>query len=660
MGDCQQQYSFGPFTLVPSQYVLLRNGLPTPLTPKAFEILVVLVQNHGRLLEKAELIQAVWHDTFVEEGNLSVMICLLRKTLGEEHKYIQTVAKRGYRFVAEVNTLPVEVCPFPPRHFEPKQLVENDPVRTESLVSPSPDVGAVVLESVKKESLVVSVGRRPRIFSQRALVSLGVAAGVILLATSVWVGAKAKIHAATSFQIRSLAVLPFETIGTETAGDYLGLGTADALIAKLRGTAKISTRSTREIQKYQNTLQDPRDTGREQGVDAVIDGCIQRAGDRVRVTAELVRVSDGAQLWSDAFDEDFINVFSVEDMVSARIASEIPLDADAKKDWKKDTAVAARTPNSDAYQSYLIGRYFWNERTGKGLEKSIDYLQHAIELDHTFAKAYAGMADSYAMLGLYTVRPPNEAFPKAKAAAVKALELDGDLAEAHATLGFVHFYYDWDGVAAEKEFGTALRLDPNYAMAHSWRGFNLVVMGRSSEAIREAKMAQAADPVSAIIGTNAAWVYLLAGEDDMARGVLQRVIELDPNFPRAHFRLGNVYEHMNKYSEAITEYEKAVSLSDGDTYYLGYLGHAYAMSKMNARADKSLRKLEELKSMRYVPPFAIALIYFGMGDKDHGFEFFENASADRSTSMAYIKLDPSLNSLHSDPRFTILLQRTNF
>jgi DNA-binding winged helix-turn-helix (wHTH) protein/TolB-like protein/tetratricopeptide (TPR) repeat protein len=637
MSDYQHQYAFGPFLLNPAQRELLRDRHVIPLPPKAFDTLVVLVQNPSRLLEKAELLEAVWHDTFVEEGNLCVTVSLLRKAFGDEHGYIKTVSKRGYRFVAEVNVLQTEACTVRQEYPEV-----------------TPAVQKTVLD--RGGGTMVSVGES-RLTRRAAVLFAGVLGG-ILLALYVWLSAGATIHATKTLEIRSLAVLPFETLGAKVGDEYLGLGMADALISKLGSTAKIVTRPTRAIQKYYNTSQDPRAAGREQGVDAVVDGCIQRAGDRVRVTAQLIRVADGMQLWAGTFDEEFTNLFTVEDTVSTQVAGSIRLEVTA---WKnKERLAKPPSKSSEAYQSYLIGRYFWNERTGKGLEKGLDYLKHAIDLDPTYAEAYAGIADSYAMLGLYTERPPNEAFPKAKAAATKALELDSELAEAHATLGFVHFYYDWDGMAAEREFSTALQENPNYAMAHSWRGFNLVVMGRSSEAIREARLAQAADPVSAIIGTNAAWVYFLAGQDDQALAVLQRVIEINPDFPRAHFRLGNIYEHMSQYPHAIAEYEKAILLSAGDTYYQASLGHAYAMSGRIAGADESLHKLEELSAKRYVPPYSIALIYVGMGDKDRAFEWLERASTDRSTSMAYLNLDPTLNGLQSDPRFATLLQRTKF
>jgi DNA-binding winged helix-turn-helix (wHTH) protein/TolB-like protein/Tfp pilus assembly protein PilF len=636
MSDYRYQYAFGPFLLKPAEHELLRNSQSVPLNPKTFEVLVTLVENHGRLLEKRELIRAVWRDTFVEDGNLCVTVSLLRKAFGAEHEYIQTVSKCGYRFVAEVNVLSPEAGTV--RQQDPGvQLATREAV---PVVRNSPMLAQ----------------RKFRSRSVAAMSVLAMLAG-ILLTSGIWPRVRAAIHAKKGSEIRSLAVLPFDTLGIRTGDEYLGLEMADALIAKLGSTTKIAMRPTRTIQKYQNLSQDPRVVGREQSVDAVLDGRIQRAGDRVRVTAELIRIADGMQLWSDTFDEEFTNLFAVEDAVSARVASSIRLELTGEQ---KQRLTKRPTTNSEAYQSYLRGRYFWNERTGKGLEKSLDYFRHAIDLDPAYARAYAGMADSYSMLGLYTVLPPMEAFSKARAAALKALEIDSSLAEAHATLGFVHFYYDWDGPAADKEFLIALQEDSNYAMAHSWRGFNLSVMGRFSEAMMEARLAQAADPLSAIIGTNAAWVYFLAGRNDQAIEILQKVIEMDANFPRAHFRLGNIYEDQGKYRLAIGEYEKAVQLSEGDAYYLASLGHAFAMSGKLGEAAKILHHLEEVSATRYVPPYAIALIYIGIGNEHDGLEWLERASADHSTSVAYLRVDPTLNRLRHEPRFAVLVQQTNF
>ncbi|HVR27554.1 MAG TPA: tetratricopeptide repeat protein [Candidatus Polarisedimenticolia bacterium] len=630
MNDCRRQFAFGPFVLDPVAHDLLRDGQAVPLTPKAFDVLLVLVQNHGRLLDKEELIRAVWPDTFVEEGNLYVMVSILRKVFGE-HGYIHTVPKHGYRFVGEITLLPVEEALGPEENTVP---------------APAPHE-AVTRRGSNSELAVLT-------FRVACVVAV---VGGILLTVGIWSRTEPTIHGVKRSEIRSLAVLPFETMGASTGDENLGLGMADALITKLDSAGQVTTRPTRAIQKYQNIAQDPRAVGREQNVDAVLDGSIQRSTDRVRVTARLIRVGDGVQLWSDTFEEQFTSFFAVEDAVSARVAGSIQ----AALTGEPNERLAKRPASSgEAYQAYLRGRYFWNERTSDGLKKGLNNFRRAIELDPGYPEAYAGIADSYAMLGLYTVLPPNEAFPKAKAAAIHALELDSTLAEAHATLGFVHFYYDWDGAAAEKEFASALQGNPHYAMAHSWRGFNLAVMGRLSEAIREATLAQTDDPLSAIVGTNAAWVYFLARQNDKAIETLESVIEMDPNFPRAHFRLGNIYEHQGQYDRAIAEYEKAVQLSAGDTYYEASLGHAYAMSGMVAEAEKSLQHLEEQSARRYVPPYGIALIYLGMGNKHHGLEWLERASADRSTSMAYLRVDPTLNSLRSEPRFASLVKQTNF
>lgn len=637
MSDCQHQFAFGPFVLDPVAHDLLRDGQSVPLTPKAFDILLVLVQNHGRLLDKEELIRAVWPNTFVEEGNLYVMVSILRKVFGD-HGYIQTVPKHGYRFVGEITLLPLA-----------EAVVRQE--QAAQVVAP-----AVVPAVAQREGVAELSLPKLRVPAFR-VASVAAVLGAILLALAIWSNMEPTIHGMKRVEIRSLAVLPFETLGAQAGDEYLGLGMADALITKLGSTGKIATRPTRAIQKYQNISQEPRAVGREQNVDAVLDGSIQRSTDRVRVTARLIRVADGMQLWADTFDEDFTNLFAVEDAVSARVAGSIQLELTGEQ---KERLAKRPTSNSEAYQAYLRGRYFWNERTGEGLKKGLSNFRRAVDLDPTYAEAYAGIADSYAMLGLYTVLPPNEAFPKAKAAAIHALELDSALAEAHATLGFVHFYYDWNGAAAEKEFATALQENPHYAMAHSWRGFNLAVMGRAAEAIKEATLAQTDDPLSAIVGTNAAWVYFLARQNGKAIETLENVIEIDPNFPRAHFRLGNIYEHEGQYDRAIAEYVKAVQLSAGDTYYEASLGHAYAMSGMVAEAEKSLHHLEELSSRRYVPPYAIALIYLGMGNKHHGLEWLEKASADRSTSMAYLRVDPTLNSLRSEPRFASLVKQTNF
>ncbi len=528
-------YEFGPFRLDPTERLLLRDGHPVPLTPKAFDVLMVLLRHSGHLVEKKELIEAVWPTSFVEEGNLSVMIHALRKAFGSDHRdhtYIETVSKRGYRFAAEVKL--IEFAPFPPPSFIQRGQIE--PTTSPRLTVTLPTI------SLRSSSSPASSGwEHPlpsRVERGRRLLWLLVAlVPVVATGTFLWMKiAPRREPVAVASQValaRSLAVLPFATIGENTDDIYLGLGISDAVTTKLGNTRKIVIRPTSAMARYVGAARDPEAAGREQKVDAVLDGRIQRAGDRIRLTVQLIRVSDGAQMWGDTFDEKYTNIFAVEDTVSEQVARSIRLELTGEEQKR---LTQRPTENSAAYQAYVKGRYFWNKRTTEGLRKGLEYFQEAVALDPAYTQAYAGIADSYALLGLFTVMSPKVAFPKAKEAATKALEMDPELADAHATLGFVGLYYDCDGLAAENEFRRALRSNPNYALAHTWYGENLAAMGRFGEAIAEAKRAEAEDPLSLTISTNIGLISYLAGQNDQAIEAFKKAIEIDPNFPRAHFR----------------------------------------------------------------------------------------------------------------------------
>ena len=638
-------YEFGPFQLAPPERLLLCDGRPVPMTPKAFDLLVVLVERGGHLVEKDELLKAVWHGSFVEEGNLSVTVSFLRKALNDDrglHKYIETVSKRGYRFVADVRQVGEPESMLPQlRPAEPRVNEEKSKAREP-------------LSAVMLRPATVPPTRTFR------WTILAVALGFGALAILVWVVTHrggGTIQAQQEEAIRSLAVLPFQTLGAEPSDQYLGLGMADALITRLGNTGKIIVRPTNAIQKYVGRDLTPQAAGQEQGVDAVLDGRIQREADRVRLTVQLIRVHDGVQLWGETFDKEFTDIFALEDALSERVAQSIRLKLTGEE-TRRFTKRSTERP--DAYEAYVKGRYFWNKRTDKGMKKGLEYFRQAITLDPTFAEAYVGVADSYATLGLYAVLPPKEAFPAAKEAAKRALEMDDGLAEAHATLGFINFYYDWSGVDAGNEFRRALADNPNYAMAHSWYGESLAAMGRYPEAIAEAQRALEDDPLSLIIGSNAGWTLSLAGKGDQAIEILKKAIEIDPTFPRTHFRLGRAYEQKKSYDLAISELEQAVSLSGGDTCYKGSLGHVYAISGKSDRAREVLQDLQGRSEQQYVPAFAIALVYAGLGDNDQAFNWLQRAYDDRSTAMVFLKLDPELGSLHSDPRFEQLSQRINF
>jgi DNA-binding winged helix-turn-helix (wHTH) protein/TolB-like protein/tetratricopeptide (TPR) repeat protein len=634
-------YQFGSFKLDPAERLLFCDERVVSLTPKAFDMLVFLVERSGHLLEKDELMRSLWPESFVEEDNLYVTVSLLRKVLGDDRghqKYIETVSKRGYRFVPAVNQI------------DKKQ----DLASSEQCVKQKNTNPQTVEDGASRPSW--------KIFNTRLAWRVLTVSGIFCI-TLLSVAHVIRVRGGTAAPpekrtpIKSLAVLPFQVIGQNIKDEYVGIAMADALITKLGAMGKFITRPTSAVQKYVTAPTDSRTAGLEQAVDAVLEGRMQREGDNVRLTAQLTRVHDGLQLWADSFDEKFIDVFALEDRFSDRVARSIRLQLTGEETGQVSKI---STRNDDAYQSYIRGRYFWNKRTEKALIKGLEYFREAVRLDPSFAEAHAGVADSYALLGLYGLLPPKEAFPSAEYAAKKALSIDSDLAEAHATLGFVYFYYDWNGVAAEKEFRLALASNPTYAMAHSWNGQNLAAMQRFSEAVTETKLAQQQDPLSLIVSSNAGQVLSLAGKQTWAIETFRKALEIDPNFPRLHLRLGNAYEEEGMVEKAISEYEQAVRLSDGDSTYEGSLGHAYAVAGKVEKARTILALLKKRARQQYVPAYSIALVYEGLQDRENAFRWLEKAYTDRSASMALLKVDPALNSLRWDSRFAELARRVNF
>jgi DNA-binding winged helix-turn-helix (wHTH) protein/TolB-like protein/Tfp pilus assembly protein PilF len=663
-------YEFGPFRLDPVERLLLRDGHAVALTPKAFDVLLFLLQRSGHLVEKRELIEAVWPGLFVEEGNVCVMIHALRKAFGSDHKdykYIETVSKRGYRFAAEVRLVESEPAAAPylvPDRTAPDLSVLPVPVR-EFRLSPREPMGGLLAEPFppKAPEPFSRQGWRFSSYARWAGFSLipVALAGAVYLARMV-PARESSVASAKTAVVRSLAVLPFTTMGEKGDDAYLGLGMSDAVTTKLGNTGKIVIRPTSALERYVGSASNPLTAGREQQVDAVLDGRIQRAGDRLRLTVQLIRVADGAQIWGDTFDEKYTNIFAVEDTVSEQVAQSIRLELTG--DEQKRLAQRP-TENGEAYQAYIKGRYFWNKRTTVGLQRGLSYFQEAVALDPTYTQAYVGVADSYALLGLFNAMPPNVAFPKARAAASKALEMNPEQADAHATLGFVKFYYDWDGLAAEDEFRHALRNSPNYAMAHTWYAEDLAAMGRFAEAGAEARLAQESDPVSLTVGTASGMVMSLAGQNDEAIAAFKKAVEIDPNYPRLHFRLGNAYRQKGMYQLALAEFLKAVQLAGGgdrygDQYYEAAVGSAYANLGNTVEARKVLENLVRRSRTRYVPAYGIATIYAALGEKEHVFQWLEKGYEDRSTSMAYLKVDPVLKDYRSEPRFAALEQRVRF
>lgn len=572
-------YEFGPFRIEPARRLLLRDGAPLPLMPKAFDALLLLVERHGRLLEKDELMKSLWPDVIVEENNLNQKISLLRRTLGEnrdEHKYIVTIPGHGYSFVAEVREVSVE-----------PQNRGSD--------------------------------------TQRA--------------------------------IRTIAVLPFRPPGVDGSDEYLGLGMADALITRLGKIRQLSVRHINTVLSYTKAERDSVHTGRELGVDLILDGSIQKAAGRIRVTVRLLSVSDGSMLWSEKFDEHLTNIFAVEDSISEQVARALMLKLTTTE---KKHLTTRHTENAEAYQLYLKSRYFWNKRTAEGLKKSIEYCQQAVASDPDFALAYAGLADGYNLLNYYGGTDPRESYPKAKGAVEQALILDDTLAEAHAALGRIKMCFDWDWPAAEREFRRAIDLNPNYPSAHQWYADYLFAIEHTHEALAEMALAQQLDPVSLMISADLAWAYYYAGQYDEVISQCQKVLEMDSQFIPALWFTGWAYEQQGRHELAINALLKAVDLSGRSTKMLSELGYAFAIAGRRDEAERALNELMRQAGERFVSPYEIALIHVGLGDMNQSFAWLERAFERRSWELIFLRIEPKLKPLTSDDRFMDLVRRIGF
>ncbi len=478
------------------------------------------------------------------------------------------------------------------------------------------------------------------------IVTLAVYAGISSRPTTSRVGA----------DLRSVAVLPFKPLVPAAQDEYLELGLADAVITSLSRLRQLVVRPPTSIVKYAGSGQDPIAAGRELRVDAVLDGSVQRLGDRIKVTVRLIRVRDGQPLWADEFEQRSADLFDVQSSIAKRAAAALALILSGEE---KARLNRRETTNSEAYQLYLQGRYFWNKRTEESLRKAVSLFQRATEKDPGYALAYVGLADSYIQLGIDDIGglPPSEAFPKATEAALKALTIEDTIAEAHAALGFAKLQYDWDWRGAESELQHAIRLDANYAPAHQWYGLYLSRVGRHEQAMQETIRAHDLDPVSPAISRAVGFRFYEARRYDEAVQQLRKTLELEPNYAQARYTLGLAYVQTGKFDDAIRELQEGIRLSGGSRTITGALGYAYARAGKTGDARRVLRELMAPPSGRYVSPYNIALIFTGLSDNDRAFEWLERAYQARATRLGWLAVLPEFDTLRPDSRFNDLLRR---
>jgi DNA-binding winged helix-turn-helix (wHTH) protein/TolB-like protein/Tfp pilus assembly protein PilF len=627
-----ESYEFGRFSVNPAERLLLRDKELVPLTPKTFDILLILVENGGHLVEKEDLMKRVWPHTFVEEGNLTQNVSLLRKALGERAngpQFIETVPRRGYRFVAPVK----------------KVATNGNGKASASEAEDAPSQVAVSVEDPPSSSI------QPQ---WKLLRNRGVMAGIALVALLVIVGGVSFFsgrstagEVAGASAIQSIAVLPFVDEGAGADAEFLDDKIAESLINSLSKLPKLRVVPRSVMLKYKDQDIDPRKIGEELNVRAVVTGRVHRNGDTVSIQADLIDVQNVSQIWGQNYERRLADMLLVQEEISRDIFENLRLRLNVEEQ-----------KTLEAYHLYLKGRNSWNKRTRVELQQAIDYFKQAINTDANYAPAYAGLADCYNMQVIYGVRKPREAFPEAKEAATKALELDGTLAEAHTSLAFAKFRWDWDRVGAEREFQAAIRHKPTYAPAHQWYSSYLAAFGRFDEAIASARRAQDLEPLSFIASSHLSWILYLAGHTDQAIAECNKMLQLDPNFFPAHRYLGLAYLQKGMPEKAIASFQRGLQLS-GSPLVLAHLGHSYAVAGKDTEARKVLTELSELENQRYVSAYTVAGIHAALGDKEQAFKALEKAYEERDVWFMNVKVDPVFKDLRSDRRFQNLLTRAN-
>ena len=629
---------FGVFELDLRAGELRKHGLRVRLQEQPFQVLATLLKHPGEVVTREELQKKLWPaDTFVDfDHGLNKTINKIREALGdsaESPRFVETVSRRGYRFLAEVRAGDAG-----PVH-SPELATQLNPSK-DATVRPDPAGKPTTPKSVA-----------PSIpWKITAIVALLLVA--VSLAT--WKLYSWK-HPAPL--IRSLAVLPLESLSSDASQDYFADGMTDELISDLGQIRALRVISRTSVMAYKRARKPLPEIARELGVDAVIEGTVLRSGDQVRITAQLIEAATDKHLWSQSYEGQLRDTLALQNQVARAIADQIRINLNAQE---QAALKSVRVVNPEAYESYLKGRYFWNKRTSEGLKVALAYFTQAIEQDPKYAQSYSGLADTYALLGdwQYGVMTPKEALPKAKAAAIKALELDSTLGEAHNSLAFCLDGFDWDFSAAEKEFQRAIELNPGYATAHHWYAWHLSLLGRYDEAILEMEKAENLDPLSLIINADLAELLLLARSYDESIRQSRKTIEMDPNFALAHNQLGQAYLQKEMRDEAITELQKAVQLSAGSPTCLANLARAYAASGKKSEAAKLLADLKKRSSPGYSHASEIAVVYAALGDKNQAMTWLQKGYEERFNPGVLLR--PGFDPLRPDPRFQELVRRIGF
>ena len=609
-------------------------GMRIRVQQQPMKLLEILLECPGEVVTREELRNRVWpNENFGDfDQALNIAIGKLRSALGdsaENPRYIETLPKRGYRFIAEVS------------------VADADPQTTKTDAAPGNLPGTESWHETQGATLTVTPERQ----LWRMLRFVAPVLALILVILGVWL---LRSRHRTPTGIRSLAVLPLENFSGDAGQDYFADGMTDELITDLAQISALRVISRTSVMVYKGARKPLPEIARELKVDAVVEGSVQRFGDQVRITAQLIEAPADKHLWAKSYEGNLRDTMTLQKNVARAIAEQIRVEMTPQEQavLKKATVV-----NPVAYNSYLKGRYFWNKRTADGLKVALAYFSQAIEEDPKYAAAYSGLADTYALLGdwQYAVMTPKEALPKAKTAAMKALELDNGLSEAHNSLAFCLDGFDWDLDAGDREFRRAIELNPGYATAHHWYAWHLILLGRNNEAVSEMRKAANLDPLSLIINADLAELLLIAHFPDESIQQSRKTMEMDPGFALAHNQLGQAYLEKHLIVEAIAELQKAVQLSGGSPTSLANLARAYAASNKRTEAIKLLNDLKKRSAPGYSQASEVAMIYIALGDKDQAMTWLEKGYKERFNPGVLLR--PGFDPLRSDSRFQSLVNR---
>ena len=616
------------FELDARAYQLRRSGRPVKLERIPMELLLLLVERRGEIVTRDQIIERVWgKDVFLDTDNsINAAIRKIRQVLKDDPahpQFVQTVTGRGYRFIAgsEDGIGLTSTSGQPPRQHVP----------TENIVT------------------------MPRSRAMRVLLPVAVVLMVAIGVYFQWLRPRSHPHAAAGRLM--LAVLPFENLTGDAGQEYFSDGLTEEMISKLGNLdpQHLGVIARTSVMHYKGSHEPLSKIGSDLGVQYVLEGSVRRGPDKVRITAQLIQMQDQSHVWARQYDRELKDLLAIQAEIAQEVAGEIQLALGDHQKPGPAQPVPLDPQAYEAYDLYLRGRYFWNKRTSQGFEQAIDCFQKSIAKDPNYAPAYAGLADTYALLSGYTLTLQTEAMPKARAAALKALELDDGLAEAHTSLALVTENYDWDWQKAEKEYLRAIELNPNYATAHQWYAEYLSLQGRFDEALAESERARQLDPLSLIIATDNGSILYYARQYDRAIAQFRAVQEMEPNYPRTITSTA-AYIEKGQFPDAIAELERWSRGSSG-AWLWSWRAYVYGRAGQPVQAGQALEKLKQLYGQQHLGPDPMLWAYIGMGDKDQTFAWFEKAYADHSNALTSLRVNPAYDPLRSDPRFQELMRR---